>query len=129
MGLRYTETAGEIDIDQLCALRLQAGFVTQPRDVIEAQVRGARWVVAAWDDERLIGFVRAISDGVSNAYVCTMVVDEDYRGRGIGTELMTRLIADRDRVRWVLHSSDRAIPFYERLGFTLATKMMRRDRR
>jgi ribosomal protein S18 acetylase RimI-like enzyme len=126
--LRFTETADDIDIDQLCTLRNQVEFVAQPRDVVEAQVRGARWVVAAYDDARLVGFVRAISDGVTNAYVCTMVVHADYRGRGIGTELMKRLIADRTRVRWVLHSAERAIAFYERLGFALASNMMRRER-
>ena len=129
MAVRYTQAPEEVDIAQLEALRRAAGFPPQPTEVIAAKVSGARWVAAAWDGDRMIGFVRAISDGVTNAYVCTMVVDEAYRGRGIGTELVRRLIGDRDRVRWVLHSSDEAIPFYQRLGFELADNMMRRDRR
>jgi ribosomal protein S18 acetylase RimI-like enzyme len=127
--ITYTDDADAIDVEQLEVLRRQGGFRPLDHDVVRQQLRGSRYVAAAWDGARLVGFVRAISDGITNAYVCTMVVHEDYRRRGIGTELVRRLVGERDGVRWVLHSADDAVQFYERLGFQLADKMMRRDRR
>jgi ribosomal protein S18 acetylase RimI-like enzyme len=119
----------DVDLDQLERLKAGAGWKDRGRDVLQQQVRGARWVVSAWDGQRMVGFARAISDGVTNAYVSTVVVDEAYRGRGIGKQMLRRLMAGGEGIRWVLHARVEATPFYERLGFVPAANMLWRDRR
>lgn len=118
----------EVDLDQLANLRAKAGWAALEHDVLRAQLVGSRWVVSAWNGLRLVGFVRAISDGVTNAYVCGLVVDQDYRRQGIGTELMQRLVTGRAGIRWNLHAAEDAARLYARLGFVPAENMMRRDR-
>jgi ribosomal protein S18 acetylase RimI-like enzyme len=126
-AVHYTDDKN-IDLEQLARLTASAGW-NRTREVLAQQVEGARFVVSAWQDGRLVGFARAISDGVTNAYVSTVVVDEAFRGRGIGRDLISRLVAGRDGIRWVLHARPEVAGFYAKLGFEGASDMLRRDRR
>ena len=126
--IEYRETK-DVDLAELSRLRADAGFDHRSDATLRQQVEGAYWVLSAWEGARLVGFVRAISDGVDHAYVSTMMVDSAYRRRGIGRELIRRLTTGRDSVRFTLHSRDGAIAFYRALGFSDITQMMRLDRR
>jgi precorrin-8X/cobalt-precorrin-8 methylmutase len=65
----------------------------------------------------VIGFVTAVSDGVVSAYVPLLEVLPSYRRRGIGTELIRRLLARLDGLYMVdLACDEELVPFYERLG-------------
>jgi ribosomal protein S18 acetylase RimI-like enzyme len=119
----------DVDLDQLERLITAAGWGPRERSVLAQQVEGARFVVSAWSGALLVGFARGISDGIRNGYVSTVVVDEVHRGRGIGHELVRRLVTGRDGIRWVLHARPEVKGFYEKLGFTDAPDMLWRDRR
>ena len=119
----------EVDLDALATLRARCAFTAQPRDVLAQQVAGARWVVHAYQAGTLVGFARAISDGVTSAYVSSVMVDPDHRRRGIGRALMQRLVGGRDAIKFVLHTRPEAAAFYATLGFTETTDMLVRDRR
>lgn len=47
----------------------------------------------AFDSGRLVGFFRALSDGVSDAYLLDMFVRPEYRGRGIAGGLCRAVLA------------------------------------
>ena len=125
----YRETQ-DVDLEQLAELLRGAGFdVSEDRARLAQQVAGARYVVSAWDGTRLVGFARAISDGVRNAYVSSVAVLPGYRGRGIGRELVTRLLQDKEGILFVLHARPEVKEFYARFGFSEAVDMMRRPRK
>lgn len=107
----------DIDLDQLTVLFNSVGWErrTADRDRLAQLVRGSMFVVSAWEGDRLVGFARAISDGATNAYISTVAVLPEYQKRGIGREIVRRLIADRDGIQFVLHANERAYPFYLRL--------------
>ncbi|MBP5586916.1 MAG: GNAT family N-acetyltransferase [Lentisphaeria bacterium] len=49
-------------------------------------------VSAAFDPAgRLVGMARALSDGVSDAYILDVVVDPAHRSQGVGREIVKRL--------------------------------------
>ena len=75
-------------------------------------------VVGLYDGDRQIGFCRATSDGVSIAYLADVYVLPEYRGRGLGDELVREMVENGslDGVRWILHTED-AHPLYRKLGF------------
>lgn len=50
--------------------------------------------ITAVDGEKLIGSGRALSDGVLYALTLDVIVAPDYRTRGIGREIMARLLAE-----------------------------------
>jgi len=66
----------------------------------------------------VVGLVNAVSDGVLAAYVPLLEVRRDFRGRGIGTELVRRLVARlRDLYMIDVICDEDVAPFYDRLGF------------
>ena len=88
------------------------------RETIEGLIRDASRVVGLYHDGAQIGFARTVSDGASFAYLADVYVLPEYRGRGLGIELVKAAVdegpyADR---RWLLHTED-AHALYEKLGF------------
>ncbi|MGH9020951.1 MAG: GNAT family N-acetyltransferase [Acidimicrobiales bacterium] len=87
---------------------------------VDDQVRGAWRVVGAYAVATgdMVGFARAVSDGVSDAYLGDMFVLAAHRGRGVATRILAAMIDDgpgRD-FRWFLVTSD-AHRLYSRFGF------------
>jgi GNAT superfamily N-acetyltransferase len=87
---------------------------------VERQIAGAWRIVGAYEAAtgRTVGFARALSDGVSFAYLADVYVDEAARGHGLGVELVRQMIEGgpgRD-FRWTLHTRD-AHELYARFGF------------
>lgn len=89
-------------------------------------------VVIAWDDDsaQVVGFVNAISDGVLCAYIPLLEVLPMYRRRGIGSELMRRMLARLERYYMVdLVCDAHTQSFYERFEMFPATAMVIRRRK
>lgn len=85
-------------------------------------------VSLAHDGEQVVGFANAISDGVLSAYIPLLEVLPDYQGRGIGSELMRRLLAGLNHLYMVdVMCDDEVAPFYERLGLQRAGGLIRRN--
>jgi len=73
--------------------------------------------------------VTAISDGVLAAYIPLLEVRRAWRGRGIGAELVRRLLAQLDAVYMVDVVCDAdLVPFYQRFGMVPLAGMARRNR-
>jgi len=82
-------------------------------------LRGSYLAVVAIDDStgRVVGFVNMISDGVLTAFIPWLEVLPGYRGQGIGSELMRRILADTDRFYSVdLVCDEDLVPYYKRFG-------------
>jgi GNAT superfamily N-acetyltransferase len=91
----------------------------RPRALVERAIRGSARVVGLYRGREQLGFARAVSDGAIIAYLADVYVLSDWRGRGLGVELV-REILDTDfgpNVRWLLHTAD-AQGMYAKLGFS-----------
>jgi predicted N-acetyltransferase YhbS len=76
--------------------------------------------VCAYDDQRLIGFVKVAWDGRQHAFLLDPTVHPDYRHQGIGLELVRRATeASRDAGCETLHVdyAPELAPFYEACDF------------
>jgi predicted nucleic acid-binding protein/GNAT superfamily N-acetyltransferase len=80
--------------------------------------RAAARVVGCYRDGRQLGYARAISDGVSLAYLADLFVLPEARGRGLGGEIVSEMVerGPLAPLRWLLHTED-AHDLYERFGF------------
>lgn len=90
------------------------------RAEVEAQLDAAWRLVGAYhrDTGELVGFARAVSDGVSFGYLADVFVVRSARGTGLGEALISAMVEDGPgrALRWVLHTAD-AHGLYARFGF------------
>ncbi len=93
-------------------------------------LKGSDHVVLAIDQAvcKVIGFITAISDCVSCAYIPHLEILSEYRGRGIGSELVRCLLDALSEIYAVDLMCDPDLePFYERLGFRKGNGMIIRN--
>jgi GNAT superfamily N-acetyltransferase len=120
-GIEFDDDPGRIDVDAVHDYLANESYWAEgrSRDVVERLVREAQRVVGIYDGARQIGFARAFTDGVSLVYLADVYVLPEYRGRGLGSELVREVVeggpyAD---LRWVLHTRD-AHDLYRKVGFS-----------
>ncbi len=78
--------------------------------------------VVAKTDEEIVGMGRAISDGVSDAYIQDVTVRQDLRGKGIGKGIIRTLVGylKEQGLQWIgLISEPGYERFYQGLGFAV----------
>jgi GNAT superfamily N-acetyltransferase len=90
------------------------------REAVERQVDQAWRVAGAYEKAggRMVGFARAVSDGVALAYLTDLFVVPEHRGRGLGVALVRIMIEEGPGAdfRWMLHTGD-AHALYAKFGF------------
>jgi ribosomal protein S18 acetylase RimI-like enzyme len=87
-------------------------------------------IVLALDDEsgQVVGFINAISDGVLSAYIPLLEVLPEYQKRGIGGELVRRMLKLYEDLYMIdLICDKERIKFYSRFGMKAITGMMIRN--
>ncbi len=76
--------------------------------------------LSAWDEGRLVGFGRVLTDYTYRASIWDLVVDPGYQGQDIGTQIMQRILEHPALKRvehfWLCTRDKQS--FYEKLGFT-----------
>ena len=87
-------------------------------------IAGSNRTVVAWDNQQVIGFARALCDGISNGYLSTVAVSESHRGQGIGRELVRRLMGDDPEITWILRAGRGSEGFWAKMGFTMSEVAM-----
>lgn len=85
----------------------------------------AQHAVLACEDDRVVGFVTGLSDGVFSAYLPLLEVLPSHHGQGIGTALVERIVAEIGDVYSIdVVCDDDVVPFYERLDFQRVNGMV-----
>ena len=119
-GYELDDDRARIDIDALHAfLSVDAYWAEgRPRETVERLVREASRVVGLYFNGELVGFCRAVTDGVSFAYLADVYVLPEHRGKGLGVELVREMVEQTPfpKVKWLLHTRDMHA-LYEKVGF------------
>lgn len=119
----FLETPTRMEIARLTELYRQAGWWTDEKDdpsLISDIVYGSHCFLVARQEETIVAMGRAISDRVSDAYIQDVTVDPLFRGRGIGSRMVTEISArlEADGIGWIgLIAERKTHPFYQPLGF------------
>ena len=88
-------------------------------ETIERSMRNSACYGVWLDDEqKLVGFARVISDHATTYYLCDVVIDAAYRGRGLGKALVSHILSlpEYANLRGLLLTKD-AHGLYEQFGF------------
>lgn len=118
--LRYESPAHHVDPQAVLDL-LKHAYWGQGRTVSQMQsALDHSTSVAAYDPAgQLVGYLRAITDTTTFAYVTDVIVHPDYRGQGVGQQLMSHLLATPpfDTLRRVSLITEDAQSLYRKFGF------------
>jgi len=122
----------KIDYDKLIAMFNQVGWMDKTKDIdrLKAMVEHSQIVVTAWDSEEMVGFARCTTDYVFNGQINNVVVDESHRGRGIGKNLIGKILDTSRQVTYILRGDPENEGFYKAMGFvdsSLCLVFKRRD--
>jgi len=89
-------------------------------------------VVIALDEQtnQIVGFITAISDGVLSAYIPFLEVLPAYKNKGIGSELIKRMLIELHDIYMIdLCCDDDLDPLYEKFGMMKSNGMLIRNYR
>lgn len=89
-------------------------------------------VVIALDEQtnQIVGFITAISDGVLSAYIPFLEVLPAYKNKGIGSELIKRMLIELHDIYMIdLCCDDDLVPLYEKFGMMKSNGMLIRNYR
>lgn len=127
MAIRYTNSVEGLRPDQLAGFFV--GWPQHPDPAGHLRVlRGSYRVWLAMDGERCVGWINAISDGVFYACIPLVEVLPAYQGRGIGAELVRRMVGELAGMYAIDLQCDETLKqFYERLGFDSKLGMVVRN--
>lgn len=129
MTIRYTTSLDGITSSMLEGF-LQTWRSPPPPEKLLRMLRASAHVILAIDDEhgRVVGLINAITDGVNFAFIPLLEVLSEYRGRGIGSQLVQRMLRELQDYPCIdLTCDPETQPFYEKCGMRRSTGMVIRD--
>lgn len=90
--IRITQNINEINPKGLIQLFTKVGwnYVDGEASLVKRLEKSYR-VLALFDDDKIIGFGRVVSDGVSVAIFWDICVDPEYQGKGYGSSIISTL--------------------------------------
>ena len=90
-------------------------------DKLVVAMKNFKTVYTAWDNDKPVGLICAMDDGIMNAYIHYLLVDPDYQHLGIGKQLVEKMKTKyQDYLRIVIVAYNEEIGFYESCGFKKA---------
>lgn len=89
---------------------------------IQQMLDRSQLTLGVWDDDRLIGFARVVTDDLYRAWIEDIVVDRAYRKQGIASFILEKLLKRLQHIELVMLD---CIPewqaFYAKFGFQSKT--------
>ena len=72
--------------------------------------------VGAYDDDKLVGLARVMTDFVYTSYLSDLAVDMDYQHQGIGRQLIIEVKKFIPRAKVILLAAPAAEGYYPKIG-------------
>ena len=118
MEIRYSSNVENIAWEETVNLFNAIGWAPRLPNEIEKAFRESTYVRIAYSGNKIVGFGRTVDDGRYYALIADLVVDPEYQGMGIGTQILKEL---KDALKGYIFTSLIAAPekdgFYSRQGW------------
>ena len=117
LNVIYKETLENVDWAEMKeTLRLDNFDNGRTPEQYQRSFENSAITCIAYVEGRIIGTVRALSDGVCNAYIVDVWTLSAYRHQGVASKMM-QILLDKLPGQHVYLFTDDAVEFYKKLGF------------
>lgn len=111
------------DFDEIISLYESVGWTgyTSRLDMLKKSFDNSLLTIFALDNDKLVGIVRVVGDGASLVYIQDILVLPSYQRRGIGKELIERVLFEYPeyyQINLLTAREEKTMNFYESLGFS-----------
>jgi GNAT superfamily N-acetyltransferase len=118
MEPEWIYSSENLDWDELSHLYLIAPLGQKSPSDLKISFSNSMFKCFVYDSGKLIAAGRALADGVDCSYICDVAVHPDYQGKGLGREVVTKLVDfSKDHRKIILYAAVGKEPFYLKLGF------------
>ncbi len=118
MTLRIATNTDGVNWAELATVFEKAPLGTREAAKLQRAFESSYRVAFAYDQGRLVGAARVLSDGEYYAALYDVVVLPEYQRRGVGSAIVNSLMADLQVGSIILVSVPGREPFYSQLGFS-----------
>ena len=120
MEYSFVEGMEQISADEAFELLKTTYWANKrSREQVEKSMRNSVcYGIRLAEGQKLAGFARVITDRATTYYLCDVVIDEAYRGKGLGKALVSHIVSlpEYAGLRGFLFTRD-AHGLYEHYGF------------
>ena len=117
MDLKIQYDCLNIDWNRVSKILKEVEMASFDGEVHKKCFENSHTVIFVFDNEKLIGFGRAISDGVYQAAIYDVAVLPEYQGKKIGRIIVEHILNSIPQCNFILYASPGKELFYEKLNF------------
>ena len=117
MSIKLQYNCLNINWDEVVEILKTVGMSYVDSEIHKKSFENSHTVIFAFNDDKLIGFGRAISDGVRQAAIYDVAIMPEYQGKGIGKLILDSIIKKLPQCNFILYASPGKEEFYEKLNF------------
>ncbi len=109
--------------DEIKRLYTEVGWAayTENMEALEQGYKNSLFVLAAYENEELLGVIRVVGDGFTVVFIQDILVFPGKQRQGVGTALLKAVLAKYPDVRQIELTTDntpKTLAFYKSLGFS-----------
>jgi GNAT superfamily N-acetyltransferase len=117
MNLKFQYDCSGINWELVPEILKMAGMSFHDADIHRKAFSASASVVFVYNNQQLIGFARAISDGLIQAAIYDVAVLPSFQGLGIGKQMIEKIVNSLPGCNFILYASPGKELFYEKLKF------------
>lgn len=119
MNIKIQYNCSNIDWNLVSEILKMVGMAYYEGEMHKRAFEKSHTVVFVYDDTKLVGFGRAISDGEYQAALYDIAVLPEYQGKGIGKIVLNSILECIPQCNIILYASPGKEEFYKKLNFKI----------
>ena len=113
----------DYNVEEIKSLYTAVGWIAYTKDMqaLEQGYKNSLLVLAAYENDELLGVIRVVGDGYTVVFIQDILVFPDKQRKGVGTALLKMVLDRYSHVRQIeltTDNTDKTVAFYKSLGFT-----------
>ncbi|WP_432735969.1 GNAT family N-acetyltransferase [Maridesulfovibrio sp. FT414] len=118
MTIEVKYSCDEVDWDLVASILKRVGMGHYAPEIHSKAFHASHTTVFIFDDDKMIGFGRALSDGAYQAAIYDCAVLPEYQGQKIGSLILEHILKQLEGCNVILYAAPGKEGFYQKLGFS-----------